>query len=59
MTVDECIYEHGNANGKLEYSSTTVNTYALRDVVDSGPVKSKMSRFIGCVALMTTPGCGR
>jgi hypothetical protein len=31
------MFGQGNANGKREYSSTTVNKYALRDAVGRGP----------------------
>ena len=59
MTIDECIFGHGNANEKREYSSTTVSMYVLWDEVGSGPLKSMPSHSIGYVALMSTPRCGR
>ena len=47
------------AKGKREYSSTTVSMYAFRDVVGSGPLKSILSRSIGCVDFVSVPGVGR
>jgi hypothetical protein len=47
MTVEDCIFGHGNANGKREYLSTTVSIYALRVAVGSGPLKSILSRLCG------------
>ena len=49
ITVDECMFGHGNAKGKREYSSTTVSMYAFRDVVGSRLLKSIPSRSIGSV----------
>ena len=56
---DECMFGHGNAKGKREYSSTTVSMYALCDDVGSGPLKSILSRSIGWVAFIRVPGVGR
>ena len=56
ITVDECMFGHGNTKGKREYSSTTVSMYALCDVADSGPLKSILSHSIGCVDFISVPG---
>ena len=59
ITVDECMFGDCNVKGKREYSSTTVSMYVFRDVVDSGPLKSILSRSIGCVDFISVPGVGR
>ena len=55
-TVFEVISEHGNANGNLEYSSTTVSMYLLSVSVGKGPLKSMLSLSKGDVALINLPG---
>ena len=59
ITVDECMFGHGNAIGKREYSSTTVSMYVFRDVVGSGPLNSILSRTIGYVDFISVPGVRR
>ena len=57
MTVREFLFEQGKANGKRENS--IVRMYVFREAEDNGPLKSILSRSIGCVALIRVPDVGR
>ena len=52
MTVGVEMSEQGIAKGNREYSSMTVSIYLLRETDGKGPLKSRLNRSIGLVALI-------